>query len=586
MAEVPGIQINIAAKIDELKKALDDAKKAIGSVAQEAEKQSAGIGDPLTKVADRIGSKYGWLAGELATKLAGLVNPVGLATAAVTALGAALVAYIESSKEKILTLDDVMKRHAESIRQVGKAYPEAIEGLKQFAAESNQYLQTRLRGDLQRVQEQIKSFSEEFIRAVANPAARSGIESLIMSIGGLKENVFIVKKEFEFLRAPILDFVKSVREGKPDVDTFKRSLDAIPDTTPEIVKLKNEIIDLLDKGLNRLTGEGKATEELLRRLTNEASGAAAATRQFNDAISALQAIDPKKVDDLAEAQRKANEAFESGKLSVADAKKLQEELTAAQQRRAQTIAETAAEEARLASEAAAREAQRLKQKEEDEKNYYRVSMENLKASWGTREEQLAAHHVREQELINAALQTKAINDEQHKAMMERSEEQHQNRLAYLRNMGNSRALGDLSTFFNGAQALAKSNGDKSFKTAKAFAIASGILSTVSAAIQAMNDPTAITPFQKFANYAAVLGKGLSAVASIRGMSPSGGGGGSSSGDSGGGGGTPAGASTPDSRMGQSVYINLQGQSFGRDQVRDLVKQISDFQKDGGQVVFA
>jgi len=38
--------------------------------------------------------------------------------------------------------------------------------------------------------------------------------------------------------------------------------------------------------------------------------------------------------------------------------------------------------------------------------------------------------------------------------------------------------------------------------------------------------------------------------------------------------------------GSSVYINLQGQSFGRDQVRDLVKQIADFQKDGGQVVFA
>lgn len=586
MAEVQGIEFSINAKIDGLRKAIDDAKKVVDSLAQHTERQSEAIGDPLKKVADQIGSKYGWLAGELATKLAGLVNPVGLATAAVTALGAALVAYIESSKEKVLTLDDVMKRHAESIKQVGKAYPEAIEGLKQFAAESNQYLQTRLRGDLQRVQEQIKSFSEEFIRAVANPAARSGIESLIMSIGGLKESVFVVKKEFDLFRTPILEFVKSVRDGKPDVDSFKRSLDAVPDTTPEIVKLKNEIIDLLDKGLNRLTGEGKATEELLRRLGAEASGAAAATRQFNDAVSALQAIDPKKVDDLAEAQRKANEAFATGKLSAEEAKKLQDELAGAQQRRAQTIAEAAAEEARLAAEAAARDAERLKQKEEAEKQFLVNSLNNLTMSWGTREEQLAAHLTREQELIDAALEKKLISDEAHKALLEKAEEQHQSRLAHFRSMGNMGALKDLGTFFAGAQALAKSNGDKSFKTAKAFAIASGVLSTVSAAIQAMNDPTAITPFQKFANYAAVLGKGLSAVASIRGMSPSGGGGGSSSGDSGGGGGTPAGASTPDSRMGQSVYINLQGQSFGRDQVRDLVKQISDFQKDGGQVVFA
>jgi hypothetical protein len=38
--------------------------------------------------------------------------------------------------------------------------------------------------------------------------------------------------------------------------------------------------------------------------------------------------------------------------------------------------------------------------------------------------------------------------------------------------------------------------------------------------------------------------------------------------------------------GNSVYINLQGLSFGRDQVRALVEQIASYQKDGGQVVFA
>jgi tRNA U38,U39,U40 pseudouridine synthase TruA len=39
-------------------------------------------------------------------------------------------------------------------------------------------------------------------------------------------------------------------------------------------------------------------------------------------------------------------------------------------------------------------------------------------------------------------------------------------------------------------------------------------------------------------------------------------------------------------MGNSVYVNLQGQSFGRDQVRSLVESIAQYQKDGGQVIFA
>jgi hypothetical protein len=182
--------------------------------------------------------------------------------------------------------------------------------------------------------------------------------------------------------------------------------------------------------------------------------------------------------------------------------------------------------------------------------------------------------------------------QEYHALREALEQRHLQNLDKLRADSNAKSLNNLASFFSGAQALAQSNGNKSFRTAKAFAIAQAVLSTTAAAIQAMADPTAITPFQKFANYAAVLGKGLSAVASIKGMSPSGGGGGggggAGAGAAAGGGAAAAGGGGTAGRGpgGNSVYINLQGQSFGRDQVRDLVKQIADFQKDGGQVVFA
>lgn len=585
MAENLGMQAVIGADISDLIKKLDEVKKALGSVAQESQKQADGIGDPLKKAADQISEKYGWLAGELAKKLIGLVNPAGLAAAAVTAIGAAVVAYIESTKEKVFTLDEVMKRHAETIKGIGKAYPQVVEELKNFAAETNQYLQTRVRGDLQRTQDQMKLFGQEFIKAVADPQARSGIESLIMSIGGLKESVFIVKKEFDMFRTPILEFGKSIREGKPDVDAFKKSLDAIPDTTPEIIKLKNEIIDLLDKGLNRLSGEAKVGEEALRRLGLEASGAAAATRAFDDAIKTLKDIEPKQIDDLTRANNTLTEAMKLQSLT-------EEQRIALKQEHADTITRlkdaanaAAAEEARVAAEAAAREAESLKQKEDAEKQFLVNSLNNLTLSWGTREEKLWAHLTREQELIDAALEKKVINDEAHKALMERAEEEHQKKLQKMREATNMQALNSTASMFGSLQTLTEAFGKKGNKTAKAFGIAKALINTYVGATKALELPFPAN----MAAFAATMAQGLAAVASIRSVSESGSGGGAaSSGGAGGAGAAAAASGTMGGGQpgGNSVYINLQGQSFGRDQVRALVEQIASYQKDGGQVVFA
>jgi len=218
------------------------------------------------------------------------------------------------------------------------------------------------------------------------------------------------------------------------------------------------------------------------------------------------------------------------------------------------------------------------------------------------EEQLMIHkYQKAQELAKQAFDLDMIiyadNEEkklqktmEYQALREQLEQKHLQNLTAMRAAADAKSLNNLASFFSGAQALASSNGNKSFKAAKAFAIGQAILSTTAAAIQAMADPMALSPFQKFANYAAVLGKGLSAVASIKSMQPTGGGGkggggGGSMPASTGGGGGGAGSSNG-SGMGNAVYINLQGQSFGRDQVRALIEQIAGYQKDGGQVVFA
>ncbi len=176
--------------------------------------------------------------------------------------------------------------------------------------------------------------------------------------------------------------------------------------------------------------------------------------------------------------------------------------------------------------------------------------------------------------------------EEHYAIMEQLEADHQGKLAAIRDSGMNAALTGTAQIFNSLGRLVQSGGKKNVKLAKAFGIAEALISTFVAANKAMAFASTAGPGAAFAAYAAVAAKGLAAVASIRSVGDSGSGGSAAGG--GGGGSFSVGQDNPAATgaAGNSVYISLQGQSFGRDQVRDLLEQISSYQKDGGQVVFA
>jgi hypothetical protein len=178
--------------------------------------------------------------------------------------------------------------------------------------------------------------------------------------------------------------------------------------------------------------------------------------------------------------------------------------------------------------------------------------------------------------------------QEHNDTMQKLEEQHQAKLAEIRQTGFNDALSSTAQVFNSLGRIAKSGAQKNVKMAKAFGIAEALISTFVAANKAMAVASSGGPVAAFAAFASVAAKGLSAVASIRSISDTGGGGSAAIGGGGGGGAVASGgqAGGGGGGGGSSVYINLQGQTFGRDQVRDLVKQIADFQADGGQVVFA
>jgi len=152
----------------------------------------------------------------------------------------------------------------------------------------------------------------------------------------------------------------------------------------------------------------------------------------------------------------------------------------------------------------------------------------------------------------------------------------------------SRLDGDLaaaSAFFGSMAQAAQSGGKKMIKVAKAIGAAQAVIDTIRAAVSAMNDPTAITPLQKFANYAMVFAKGMSAVAAIKSVSDNGGGGGGGGGRGGGGGGGAAEAAPRSGGPTTTFQFTLMNDpmGFGEKFARQFIDQLNSTQRNGGQI---
>lgn len=130
-------------------------------------------------------------------------------------------------------------------------------------------------------------------------------------------------------------------------------------------------------------------------------------------------------------------------------------------------------------------------------------------------------------------------------------------------------LSGLNSFHTISNGIAMAGGKKAIKTSQMIGAGMGLVSTYSAAIDAMKDPSAITPLQKFANFAMVFGKGMAVVGMINSISAGGGGGR----DSGGGGSlspfaspivTQPSTQAPAAPAGPSITVQIMGNVIGQD----------------------
>lgn len=203
----------------------------------------------------------------------------------------------------------------------------------------------------------------------------------------------------------------------------------------------------------------------------------------------------------------------------------------------------------------------------------------------TEQEAILAHYDADRVVLENALANKLISEEAYNEASRRLAEEHAAALAQIQQTRLANDLTAAHSFFGSMASAAQSGGKKMIKVAKAMSAAQAIIATIQAAVHAMNDPTAVTPIQKFANYAAVFAKGMSAVAAIKGVSESGGGGGGK--NSGGGAGAGAArasasaAPTPTTTFQFTMMNDPMG--FGEKFARQFIDQLNSTQRNGGTI---
>jgi hypothetical protein len=202
----------------------------------------------------------------------------------------------------------------------------------------------------------------------------------------------------------------------------------------------------------------------------------------------------------------------------------------------------------------------------------RVQM--LLDSLQTEREIIADWHAESLETLSTALETEMLTREEYNQAIERLEQEHQERLAGIREMGNE--WGVSSVLQGGADILNAmgSVNKKALKVAKVFGAAQAWVDTLTGAAAELKKGTF-----GFASAAAVIAKGAAFVAAIKGVSDSGGtsgtgGGGSSSG-------TTQAASQPTTTFAFTIQNDPMG--FGESFARQLIDQLNTTSRNGGNI---
>ncbi|BAQ67203.1 potential phage tail tape measure protein [Rhodovulum sulfidophilum] len=195
-------------------------------------------------------------------------------------------------------------------------------------------------------------------------------------------------------------------------------------------------------------------------------------------------------------------------------------------------------------------------------------LEALQEGLKTENEVLQEWYEKGLQTLQEAREAEAINDQEYKALREKLEQEHQDRLANIERLSNQgRKAQTLSATQDVLGALGAFN-DKAFKMAQVAGAAQALISTNVGAAKALELPFP----ENIAAMATVMAKGLALVAAIKSGSKSGSGGGASSA------GAAAQAAAPAPQ--RTANVTVQGDVIGRQSGEALVKALNEAFGDG------
>lgn len=204
-----------------------------------------------------------------------------------------------------------------------------------------------------------------------------------------------------------------------------------------------------------------------------------------------------------------------------------------------------------------------------------AELESLQRALATQREIIQMDYDEQLTQLDAFLAAKKISEDEYRSLKEQAEMAHTQKLAQLRQQEQSRSLSVASDFFGAMAALAQAGGEKTFKTAKAFAIAGAIVDSYRAYTQVLADPFFIgRPFMRTIAAASVLASGLAQVASMRATTA----GGSSAAA------LPSAAASGSAATPQGVAnYTITGDVIGKQSGEELIRSINDAIKSGYQI---
>jgi len=214
-------------------------------------------------------------------------------------------------------------------------------------------------------------------------------------------------------------------------------------------------------------------------------------------------------------------------------------------------------------------------------------LEAIRDGFKSEREMLEEEYNLNRNVLQNALLNERITKDEFMALDLALAKKHADALAAIQQASISQQLGDLSSGLGSMASAFQSGGKKMLRISKVFAAAQAIVDTIKAAVQAMTNPLLIDPASKFAAYAAVFAKGMSAVAAIKSVSESGGGGGGGgSGGRRGGGASSAASSAPAAASPTTTFsftLMNDPMGFGEKFARQFIDQLNSTQRNGGTI---